>query len=198
MPKTVFRVEEDPLTPFGLPGRVSTRHVGETVVCPERPFGPEGTLFLRQGGPFVSSWTGSPRGGWRPTAAWKDSSFDREAGGFSPRPPRERNCWAPPRMACRIRSGSAGVAMAKIPIAGSVAREPLDGCHARGRFAADVDDGYVGSGDVGAGSWLHDPDRNAAGAQQLPHLPFEPLVVRDDRNRQLRHRPCTRLTEPIG
>ena len=81
-----------------------------------------------------------------------------------------KNSFAPARIACRIRSGSAVGATAKMPAPGAAGAQPLDGRHRRRRVAADVDDDEVGRRAVARRPIVDDADRHRARAQQPSDL----------------------------
>ena len=138
------------------------------------------------------------------TAAWRPRSR-RRAAPPSAAPPRGttppsratppvappgfhgKNSLAPARIACRIRSGSAAPAIAKIATVGCPAR--------RRSIAAIPDDASARmstttmSGPAASSRTFdfHDADRDAARAQQLRDLPLELVVVADDGCCELRH-----------
>ena len=100
-----------------------------------------------------------------------------------------KNSLAPARMACRIRSGSAAPATAKIAMFALDARSRSIAAMPDDASRADVDDHEVGSGAF-RGPSLDDAYGHAAGANQPGHLALEFLVVTDNLCGELRHGPC--------
>ena len=87
----------------------STAQFTATVVVPAPPLAPRNTTVIHGG--RAPAWAASRRAAVRRTAPWNDSSMARDAW-LAPPGFHGKNSFAPARIACRIRSGSAAVAIA--------------------------------------------------------------------------------------
>ena len=102
-----------------------------------------------------------------------------------------KNSFAPARIDCRIRSGSAAVATAKIAGGRRGRAQPLDGGHRRRGVAADVDDDEVGRSAVADG--VDNAHRDGAGTHEAADVLLERVVRRDNQTSDMGH-----VTSPIS
>ena len=128
------------------------------VVVPAPPLAPKNTSVTHGGFAPASPPRAAP-----PSGARRRGTIPRSPGPTARhRRPQVKNSFAPARIACRIRSGSARVRDGEDRGAGSAGAQPLDGGHARRGVRPDVDDDDVRRRAVLRGAALDDAHGDAA------------------------------------